>query len=427
MIYDCFFSYQHEDLPLVEAVAAELEKQGLVCWYAPRDVKGRYAKAITDAIHRSKVFLLILNERSAVSDAVLNEVEIAHNVFKTTKYAVIQPIVTTAMDMNASFAQEMMYYIRRLQFINAENTTCDAIATAIIKQQDELLSPSIQRQESQYVVQKIEDDRLKLQNELFKLFDDEIYRDVFYRYQHPTVFDVGCGTGDMLVPYAKEFACSKFLGVDLNSKQINVAKEKYANDDYLFFPCDVSKQDFEKELIIQKQRLEVDKFDVINISMLLLHLKNPREVLAILKNHLATDGTLIIRDIDDGLNFAYPDEKNAFPRIYKMCDHDEQSGSRRNGRQIYHDLVNAGFTRIKIEKQGLSTAGMDESQRETLFRMYFPFTLENAQIMMKKYPWNKEYQEDYLWFNENYDDIHQTFLQPDFLFSIGVISYTAQP
>ena len=92
MSYDCFFSYQHDDLALVEAIAARLEDKGLVCWYAPRNVKGRYAKAIAEGISNSKVFVLILNNRSAISEAVLNEVELAHNVSKTSPNAVIQPV-----------------------------------------------------------------------------------------------------------------------------------------------------------------------------------------------------------------------------------------------------------------------------------------------------------------------------------------------
>ena len=59
MIYDCFFSYQHEDLNLVESIVLELEKRKISCWYAPRNVSGRYAKAIADGISHSKVFILL--------------------------------------------------------------------------------------------------------------------------------------------------------------------------------------------------------------------------------------------------------------------------------------------------------------------------------------------------------------------------------
>ena len=135
---------------------------------------------------------------------------------------------------------------------------------------------------------------------------------------------------------------------------------------------------------------------------------------------------LKIRDIDDGINFAYPDLDNAFNRIYKMCDHDDQSGNRNSGRRIYAYLKNSGYSNISLEKQGFSSVSMTPSQKETLFQLYFPFTLLNAKIMMEKAPWNKEYREDYLWYQSNFDDIHNKFLDPCFVFSLGFMTYTAK-
>ena len=170
-----------------------------------------------------------------------------------------------------------------------------------------------------------------------------------------------------------------------------------------------------------------ERFDIINISMLLLHLKEPTMLLAALRKYLQPQGTVIIRDIDDGLNFAYPDPDKRFERIYKICDHDEQSGNRRNGRQIHHALVQAGYSRVQLLRQGLSSANMNPEQKEALFRMYFPFTLENAGIMAEKYAWNLEYREDYQWYSSVFEDVHALFSTPDFIFSLGFMSYIAKP
>lgn len=427
MIYDCFFSYQNKDLHLVESIADELEKRGLSCWYAPRNISGRYAKAIAEGISHSRVFIIILNDRSAVSEAVLNEVEMAHNISKNSGFAIIQPLCTKQIDLNAPEFQEMMYYIRRLQFLNIEDSDEYAnIADMIIKSQPQLLKKSQERKKSQYVVQTIEDQRLKTQNELLKDFDNDVYTAVFSKYDCPRVLDVGCGTGDMLVPLAKHFSTSVFVGIDRSNKQIEVAKEKYKFPNFCFDVNDVTSQSFEDDLIHLMNHLKIDKFDIINISMLLLHLKEPIDLLSTLKNHLSVNGTLVIRDIDDGLNFAFPDPDNLFERIYKMCEHDEQSGNRRNGRQIYHDLIRAGFSNIQLNHQGLSSVSMNSNQKEALFQMYFPFTLENARIMMEKYPWNVEYKEDYLWYKSHYESIHRLFSEPEFVFSLGFVSFTAQ-
>lgn len=427
VIFDCFFSYQHDDLELVKSIVKELEARNIICWYAPRNVKGKYAKAIVEGISHSKVFVLILNSRSAVSEAVLNEVEMAHNIGKNGDYAVIQPVCTESFDFNAPDYQEMMYYIRRSHFVDAEDGVgIGELAERIIKSQPGKLNVQENRTNSAYVVQDIEDNRLALQNELLDLFDKDVYEAVISQYAEPTVLDVGCGTGDMLIPKLRGTCVSAFVGVDKSPRQMAAAEKKYGGSPYFFYELDVEEEAFETKLQKVLSAHDMEAFDIINISMLLLHLKDPTKLLRVLHRYLSEDGTLIIRDIDDGINFAFPDPARAFDRIYTLCDHDEQSGNRRNGRQIHHYLVEAGFTNITLEHQGLSSAGMSTSQREALFRMYFPFTLENAKIMAEKYPRNIAYQEDYLWYQSCYDQIHQQFLSPDFIFSLGFMSYTAR-
>lgn len=400
MVYDCFFSYQNKDLNFVELIVAELEKRGLSCWYAPRNVTRKYAKAIAEGISHSKVFILVLNSRSAISEAVLNEVEMAHNISKNSGFAVIQPLCTDSIDLNATAYQEMMYYVRRLQFLNVENVDdFRIVADMIIKSQPLLLKSSEKRRKSEYVVQAVEDERLKIQNDILKNFDNDIYTSVLGKFECPHVLDVGCDTGDMFVPIVTQFSVSQFIGIDKSENQIAVAK-KYSINGFEFYVDDVESQNFEKNLILHMSQMQIEKFEVINISMVLLHLEKPVYLLSILKKYLSPNGIVIIRDIDDGLNFAFLDPDNSFERVYKMCSYDEQSGNRRNGRQVYHDLICAGFTNIKLERQGLTSCNMSDIQKEALFQMYCSFVLENSRIMTEKYPRNIEYRDDYLWYVE---------------------------
>lgn len=425
MMYDCFISYQHEDIEFVRAIANELEKRDLVCWYAPRNVTGRYAKAIADGISHSKVFLLILNKRSAISEAVLNELEMAHNISKTSGCSKIQPICTDPMDFNLPEYQEIMYYIRRYQFIDAVDTTdIGKIADEIIHSQNQLEEITHKRARSGYVSQNIEDERLKIQNELLDLFDSDVYDSVIEKYKSPNVLDIGCGTGEMMIRKLGECDYT-LLGIDKSDRQIAIARDLYSSENRVFVVADVESDNF--DALVSKTLNQIDRksFDIINISMLLLHIKEPAVLLKKIKKYLSEGGTIVIRDIDDGINFAYPDPTNAFERIYRMCDHDEQSGNRRTGRSVYHDLSDSGYSNIRLVRQGLSSIGMNDEQKEGLFQMYFPFTLKNAQIMHEKYAWNVEYKEDYLWYKKIYDSLHMEFMKPNFVFSLGFQIYTA--
>jgi tetratricopeptide (TPR) repeat protein len=81
MPHDVFISHSSQDKPVADAVCAALERSGMRCWIAPRDVQpGRsFAGEITRAIQRSKVMVLIFSAYSNTSEQVLREVQLAAN------------------------------------------------------------------------------------------------------------------------------------------------------------------------------------------------------------------------------------------------------------------------------------------------------------------------------------------------------------
>ncbi len=69
MAHDVFISYAEEDKQVAEQVCRTLEKEGVRCWMAPRDVKvgDDYEEAILDAIASSPLLVLILSKHSNAS------------------------------------------------------------------------------------------------------------------------------------------------------------------------------------------------------------------------------------------------------------------------------------------------------------------------------------------------------------------------
>src|SRR5438874_1385949 len=72
-----FISHSSEDKSIAERLCAYLEKNGVLCWIAPRDVTPgkNYGVAILDAIDECRVFVLILSSYSNESRQVVREVE----------------------------------------------------------------------------------------------------------------------------------------------------------------------------------------------------------------------------------------------------------------------------------------------------------------------------------------------------------------
>jgi len=79
MAHDVFISHSAQNREVADAVCGALEKAGIKCWVAPRDVRpGRtFPGEITRAIQKSKVMLLIFSSHSNNSEQVLREVQLA--------------------------------------------------------------------------------------------------------------------------------------------------------------------------------------------------------------------------------------------------------------------------------------------------------------------------------------------------------------
>ena len=74
-----FISYASQDAAVAGALVEALERHGVGCWIAPRDVKAGalYADAIVRAISGAKAFVLVLSESAIASSHVSREIESA--------------------------------------------------------------------------------------------------------------------------------------------------------------------------------------------------------------------------------------------------------------------------------------------------------------------------------------------------------------
>lgn len=81
MSHDVFVSYSSDDKPTADAVCATLENKGIRCWIAPRDILPGmdWGGAIVDAIHASRVMVLVYSAKANESPQIKREVERAVN------------------------------------------------------------------------------------------------------------------------------------------------------------------------------------------------------------------------------------------------------------------------------------------------------------------------------------------------------------
>ncbi len=92
--YSCFISYSHKDEAFVRRLHADLQQEGVRCWFAPEDMRigSKIRPTIDQAIRLRDKLLLILSKQSINSGWVETEVETAFAEERIREQTVLFPI-----------------------------------------------------------------------------------------------------------------------------------------------------------------------------------------------------------------------------------------------------------------------------------------------------------------------------------------------
>lgn len=267
--------------------------------------------------------------------------------------------------------------------------------------------------------------RLKTQSQILRNFDMPVINSLFNNKTNVSVLDIGCNEGDNSMDRLSGFCISEYIGIDRSKVAIDAAVQKYGDDMTHFYQTDVSSPKFPVDLCSILQRHGLDKVDVIMISMVLLHLEKPDELLKVLYPFLAKGGYIFIRDIDDRDNHATPDTNNFFERGYAIVDRCSTSGNRHVGRLIGDWLTSAGYSSVQCVRRGISSDGMTDDEKLALYDTYFGFFQEDALGQVEKTHGSEQSLSDLGWCVAYLPKIKDLFLMPGFVFTLGFITWVA--
>ena len=130
-----FISYASQDAAVANAVVENLERRGIKCWIAPRDVTpgSQYADEIVGAINDTKVFVLVLSEHAVTSPHVGREIERAAS--KRRRIIVLR---TDAAPLTRSFE----YFLSESQWIDVAALGVPGALTKLTQAVAQRLAPS---------------------------------------------------------------------------------------------------------------------------------------------------------------------------------------------------------------------------------------------------------------------------------------------
>ena len=264
---------------------------------------------------------------------------------------------------------------------------------------------------------------LQTQMKLMKSLDDPIYEKIGNLKNGDCILDVGCNDGKQIIQRFGIGDKFKLVGVDREVSCIETAKQDYPKGIWGCF--DIEGENFAQDFKKFNEEHNIIEYDLICISMVILHLKNPLKLLKVLHSCLSKKGVIFIRDIDDGLNQVYPDKDGIFARLTRLCEHCDMLGNRNSGREIYTLLCSAGYQQIALEKIGFSTVGMTKEEKYAFFDVYFgyvPIALEKTFNRTKL----ENVKKDFEWASGIMEKAKKQFLEDDFYFNLGYMIWTAR-
>lgn len=440
-MYDIFISYRRDGGYVMARLLYDRFKQmGLHPFFDLEELKsGQFDTKLYRHIEESSNFVLVLPANSL--DRCVNEddwlrLEIEHAIAHNKN---IIPIMMSDFCWPESLPQSLAT-LPNYNGVRSSREYFDAAIDRLIsmlvnvKLKSDAPAPKtarvLERTENTYFAYEDvkEKKRLKIQQNLMKQFDRDAYKKAVDSFDELYVLDIGSNNGDFVMDrIGKSDKVKLLVGLEYDRESVIAANEKYGIEGKIaFYEQNVEADDLEDRLFDILDRAGVEKFNLINISMVMLHLKNPYRLLKVIRPFLEKGGMIIIKDIDDGYNLAYPDPKGEFARVVEICAKNDTSGYRHSGRQIYTLLKHAGYIDVCLEQCGLSTVGMDYDERSALFDTYFSFIIEDLKIMIEAYPNDTEIRDDYEWYRKIYDDLEERFQDEAFYFNLGFVLYTAR-
>ena len=131
---DVFISYASQDTPVAYAMVETLEKHGIRCWMAPRDVipGALYADEIIQAIDETRVLVLVLSQQAVASAHVGKEIERASSKRRR--------IIALRTD-SAALPRAFEYFLSESQWIDIDSGGIESAAVKLAEAVQRYLAP----------------------------------------------------------------------------------------------------------------------------------------------------------------------------------------------------------------------------------------------------------------------------------------------
>ena len=269
-------------------------------------------------------------------------------------------------------------------------------------------------------------ERLATQNRLMRECEAPIFRELFAGRRGLNVLDVGCNDGEKTVRWFSDPAVEKVLALELDEKLAARAQEAFGGETFRFCSCDVEAENFPAQLGALLRREGRDGVDVIYISFLLSHLKQPETLLRLLRPLLRPGGCLVAVETDDARAALTPDDRR-FREFLDMLAGDPYAGDRSVGGRLNGMLTRCGYA-DPVLLCGEIAAGPGEAEKKAMiFEMFFSYLPGDVALLRAGAPEDVQAAAWERWLGDHYAALRCAICAPESRVSMGmsVVTCTA--
>ncbi len=460
--YDLFICYRHNGGILAANIYSEIilhSKGNIKPFFAPKSVKKgeNFKRVCLDVASKVPLIILVLSqdffdECRENDDIVYEEIKAAMQNDKTD----FLPIVLQGFDYKSVNLSDLfneneidrIKHVSALQFNDVYSFSAYDMLLPILRDRigtlngvdinddimKQLENKEIQRQHisdpnkagyfSESNTSEIR--RLNAQQQLLLKFDLDVYDKYLKDKTSLKVLDIGCSNGTALMSrLGDRTEISTIIGVEFDEASVKKAQELYKDSKAKFYVVDLESEDFLDKMYEIMEENNIDKFDWINVLAVVSHLKYPYKVFKNLKKICKKGGVFFVRNIDDGINLAYPDKDNNLKRALNILSKCDTVGYRYSGRALYSIFKTLNFSEIKLEKFGLNNIDMDYDDKSAFFDVIFGFIKNGIKKAVEMHPNDNELAVEYQWFMNNFDNLEEQFLSMETFVNFGFLTYVA--
>lgn len=280
---------------------------------------------------------------------------------------------------------------------------------------------------SQLIFQEAKElERLAVQNRLLFPQEQVVFSQILGRGEDLKVLDIGCNGGQKTVRYFDVPSVGRVIGLEFNEALARQAQEEYGNGKFTFCCMDVEGEAFPQQLAALLEDCGIRQLDVIYLSFLLMHLRDPEKLLAALEAFLKPGGQLVIVEPNDGASALTPDGDGSLEQYLDILDRDPYSGNRRLGGQLIPMLTRCGYCQIREWLRGVEGGPGETARKRDIFTTFFSYLPEDVQILRALEPQNAECRRWEAWLEREYPSLQSRILGEKSRIFMGVEIVTCE-